>query len=98
MTHRITLIRKGFREWLEGKTGDEVVGQRLDAQDCPVANYLRSMGATDPGVCQDYYTADHEHDIRPPPWAISFIDAIDMLATKEITARQALAVLDGKAP
>ena len=94
MTKRITLTRKGFRSWLEGKPGDEVVGMSCHPGRCPVAAYLCYMGMDDPDVGARRFGPSNK---RTPRWAYLFILTIDK-GCFNITARQALAVLDAKEP
>jgi len=96
---RITLTRKGFREWLEGKVGNTVVGHSCARGECPIATYLRHAGMEDAGVTAATYGPmfdEYGGSETTPVWAVSFIDKIDKGISRYITARQALAVLDGK--
>ena len=98
MTKRITLTRKGFREWLVGKPGEEWVGHSYSYSDCPIATYLCGAGMKTAVVGVVLYGAPGGEDARIPEWACSFISQIDKGISRYITARQALAVLDGKEP
>ena len=89
---RITLTRKGFREWLEGKPGKEWTGWSNNPNHCPIATYLRYMGMDNPDVGARRFGPSSK---QTPWWARQFIFTIDKRGG-EITARQALAVLDGK--
>ena len=93
---RITLTRKGFREWLEGKPGKVRVGWADHSRCCPIANYLHDLGMEIPEVTGTF--GPRWGSRKPlPKWTIQFISKIDRApAMSQVTARQALAVLDGK--
>lgn len=101
MGKRITLTEKGFRAWLVGKPGDANVGRTCMEGTCPVAYYLNSLGR---GSAHVSLTAFNPYDKvdpesrRLPLWAQGFVENIDNSFdfAHPITARQALAVLDGK--
>ena len=99
MTKRITLTRKGFREWLVGKHPRAHVGSGSTPWRCPVANYLRNLGIKRPSVgVTTFSDRDVGLENKMPKWANKFIRSIDAKKPSSITARQALAVLDGKEP
>lgn len=107
MTKRITLTRKGFREWLEGKPGEEVVGYGCQPHNCPLARHLRDLGMKEPSVGVSNitalggavyeYAALNKISTPAPAWAQRLLNGLDKFGSSApITARQALAVLDGK--
>lgn len=96
MGKRITLTRKGFRKWLEGKRGYVWVGQPCCFDSCPIAVYLHDKGMERPWVGTFKYGSDVQTKTPMPKWAGRFVERIDHSGKVNITARQALAVLDGK--
>lgn len=98
MTKRIRLTKKGFRGWLEGKPGRMVVGYSQDRSECPIAKYLHDTGVYYPCVQTDTFGHFREPSQQQlPRWAKRFVNKIDD-ERDAITARLALAVLDGKEP
>lgn len=99
MGKRIGLTENGFRAWLVGKPGGARVGVAFSVRACPIAQYLRHMGMDKPDVTTISFgpAAAYWRDRTPTPaWASRFIPRIDKAGVRRITARQALAVLDGK--
>ena len=94
---RITLTRNGFRKWLEGKPGDVIVGYTRSSSWCPIVQHLRQAGVESPLVGGNMFHVSTGKDKPLPPWAVLFVAKIDATPFY-ITARQALAVLDGKEP
>ena len=92
---RIKLTRKGFREWLEGKLGETIVGYTRSSGWCPIAHYLRQAGVESPLVGENMFRVSLGKKKPLPPWAILFVAKIDATPFN-ITARKALTVLDGK--
>ena len=92
---RIRLTRKGFREWLERIPGDACVGYPGHPRQCPVARYLCYIDVELPEVERDTFKPFWGKPRPLPKWAKRFVKEIDY-APDIITARQALAVLDGK--
>ena len=95
MGKRITLTRKGFREWLEGKPGEEVVGTARSDLRCPLAFYLSDTFQQHSKVGYGRIIVGTHCTRRLSRWVERFICKIDKVPNP-ITARQALAVLDGK--
>ncbi len=97
------LVRKHFRAWLEAQRAGTTVGVPGDACDCPLANYLISMGGTHVHVLPNsgaqtgtfFPTGIENDDIPLPKWANEFALAVDNTGSDaRITAERALARLD----
>lgn len=88
-----------FRNWLNGKPQNEVVGEARRSACCPVAQYLTSAGWSYVSVLpaavsgtilgMDYRVCDAEL----PGWLIPFVDSVDT-CNDPVTAFHALHILN----
>ena len=102
----IRLSRKGFRKWLQSHVDPtEVVGYARSSGSCPIAFYLRSLGAKGVGVTRSEYqlsltghgwTYRNQGYVRLALWSQRFINMIDDLRSdhQDRTAEECLTVLD----
>lgn len=102
----MNIERSVFRTWLQGKPGNEVVGESRNGCSCPAANYIKTL----PGIKfehiddRDLYIesqivgSDTTYSKREPipPWMGMFIKHIDSLdhVSISVTASAALYCLD----
>lgn len=62
---------------------------------CPVAGYFHACGVKDACVPGDGYVRSNSGHYTLPRWAGKFIAAVDNQATKTITGKRALEILQG---
>lgn len=92
--------RENFIAWL--KTQDpRIKFKRSSSCDCPIACFI---GGSHPsaerwalGITADYDLLEFERvAIKPPAWALRFMEAVDDVGRAHITPRQALYLVEGK--
>lgn len=92
-----------FKEWLESKPADAVVGLRTRPNCCPFANFLKEVhGATRPGVSATIYKLDVDREAeyqKMGGWVSDAVRKIDVSGARssEVTAGEALELLYGAA-
>lgn len=85
--------RYQFENYLSGLDGEHTAGIIHDAEDCPLARFIRSKR---PGmfveVFSDYYRVEYRR--RPmPSWADRFVAELDALTRQRCPKRLALELL-----
>lgn len=85
------LTRKSFKEWLKSLPQRKIVGCSACVSECPIATFLGTKYAV---VRSTFYCLDWKKEINLPKWAQSFIERVDEVAYKDITAKYALQVLE----
>lgn len=86
--------KHAFRAWLEEKGSAEVVGYCRSANECPVAHFLKWMGADYAAVVSRLYWLGKVGKAQHlPVWASTFVDRLDREKTDFVTAAQALKLL-----
>lgn len=86
---------QAVRLWLAGLPADQVVGEAGEPCRCPVAYFLKSVGASRPYVSYSYYYRARKHGRKydSPEWLKMFVDQIDRLRDG-VTAGACLDLLD----
>lgn len=95
-TVRLNIRR--FRSWLEGQESGAVVGERKEANHCPIAMYLQAeLGEQWASVGNEpgWWSSEHVKERRLSRWALRFVVRVDAIRTPWVTARKALSILDG---
>jgi len=99
MNYPLTLVR--FKSWLESKSVEEVVGIREKSHFCPIAKALKECVYSEEGndveVEFNYTSIDPEVDVicfRNPAWVTDFVERVDVLETSEVTAKDALQIVN----
>jgi hypothetical protein len=92
---RIPESPEPFAEWLR-TLGDEPAGKAGSHRACPLACYLKQLGAPEPSVGFSYFLDfAGEEQIDTPRWAVRFIDKVDNRATgRLVSAAECLAILE----
>lgn len=98
------LLKREFKEYLQGFDPEETVGLRAKSDQCPLALYLNKRLGIQVSVGTDSFDIrnpneeedDEMHEL--PPWADRFIYAIDVMKVDKkpgspVTAKEALKVL-----
>jgi hypothetical protein len=90
---------QAVRAWLEGLPADQVVGEAGEPYRCPIARFLKSVGASRPYVSYSYYyrARNRGHKYNSPDWLKMTVDDIDRLrrdAQGGVTAGACLEVLN----
>jgi hypothetical protein len=87
-----------FHNWLLLKEPTEIVGRSFEGHLCPVAYWLRDYVPAMRAEVDQFQIILDGVETAVPQWVIAFIDALDRITgvlPAEITAEQALAVLQG---
>ncbi len=95
---RKLLTKPKFRAWLEAKKPRVVVGLGKISSQCPIAKYLESnLGErVSTGRCGIYvFVLGRYINDATPRWCWGFMDSVDVVRGKHITASRALKILDG---
>ena len=72
-----------FKQWVSNNP-DKFVGRKGHACDCPIANYLKSVGYKSPTVNGNYIVESFTNNkIQTPKWASNFINLIDNYGNDE---------------
>lgn len=105
MTTNYPLTIEEFRNWLESKDEDEIVGEIRWTTKCPLANALLQRTYTEEGnqvrvrYCTtevDPYFVSETLRFGNPDWVEKFISKIDALSDEEksVTVKEVLEVLE----
>lgn len=92
------LVKREVRAWLAAHEPDAVVGKSFLPAWCPLARYLRTLpGCEFALVGHGTFHTESGRTQHLPPWASQFQRGVDGHAwlPVEITAQQALTILDG---
>lgn len=88
------ITKNDFRNWLESKDNDEIIGRAFHCKECPVANFYREILRTEYVFVSfgSMKIDDESYDL--PNWATSFIEEVDDMADAEydqgeVTAKRA---------
>jgi hypothetical protein len=96
------ITREQFRQWLEGKDAENVVGYTCNNNACPIATALLEVTRTAYNVGSLFYyiedgTFHKPEDFKPVPiWAADFISHVDADGSEDVSvkASTALAILE----
>lgn len=85
---------EGFEGWLKSFPEDTVVGRKNSHKECPLTNYLKSLGINAiVGHTHFYVEGKTAEAVQLPLWAFGFTCKIDLLEEQELTAGVCLKVL-----
>ena len=93
--------RNALRVWLEGFSSDTPCGIRGNCTECPVAEYLKHIGAQDPYVSAEHIFLERyspNTEIPYPHWLDQLIAGVDGRAIGPcllVTAGEVLSILKG---
>lgn len=93
------LDKAEFKAWLEGHEPSARVGLRATSLSCPVAEWIKETNAqsyTEVTSMTVLWYSDGLglHTVSSPEWLMHFVNKLDALNVRHITARRALQVLE----
>src|SRR5665213_655821 len=90
------ITKEGFKEWLQAKEPEIIVGSARLCAACPIANYLNSVTGKVLVVGSTYWISGNmEASMQLPSWAAEFINKVDRkIGPRLISAQYALTLLD----
>lgn len=94
---KLNLTKKGFIAWLESKSPRAIVGSPQNGCACPISNFICTTSGVKRGsaIVDEGTIVFSDKSSKTPKWASDFIEAIDALDKKRISAKAALEVLQG---
>ena len=92
MTNNVRLRKERFRQWLQAQKPTAVVGSTRDANQSPVARYIRERSLVSGGRSAAFEAKDGRTYQRSG-WVAEFLDTLLTHPSDNITARTALRIL-----
>lgn len=94
ITSKYPLTLPEFKQWLESKDSDDVVGRKETCDRCPIAKALLEIKEKEASVF-NYKTYFWDKTSNNPEWVVSFIHQLDNSGDDpQVTASKALEIIE----